>query len=95
VKWLVIALALAALGTGLRAAHLWYLSADVVPIPLWEKDGIAKPDDPEEVRLGWVGAELIAIKKAARLNSRAARWTASSVAISTACAIAGALTNSN
>lgn len=94
-KWLVIAFAFVALSLGLWAARYWYLSAEVVPVPGYVLRGEAEPGDPDASRREWYAAEMIAGKKSAVLNSKAARWTAWAVLANAACAIIGALAISN
>jgi len=71
---------LAASGTGLWAAWLWYLSSKVEIVPTWVKCGrIEPPGDPVGSSTGWTAGILEASSKAAGYNKQAALWTAGSV----------------
>jgi len=76
------AIKLAATGTGLYSAWLWYLSSKVKIIPIWAKHGqIEPPGAGSASNTGWIIDVLEATSKAAKLNKRAALWTAASILI--------------
>ncbi len=91
-----VALAVAAFGTGLRAAWLWYRASKVQPDPNWPKEPVAglplEPAEPTFTQLGWTSAILTAMQVSASLNTKAAFWTAISVILGAASAIAARLT---
>ena len=83
---LTIILAVLAFGYGLRAAYLWYQSSLIAPEP----EGY-EPVDNHLRNMWWQSAQIKAANQSAALNGRAAKWTASAVALSAASAVAGAL----
>ena len=87
-KAVIIILAIATLGTGLRAAQLWYRSSVTVPVPTWAENGF-EPVDPLQSQMGTLVGLIECGAKAAALNSSAARWTAVSAALGTITTIAG------
>ena len=91
-----VALAVAAFGTGLRAAWLWYRASKVEPDPNWPKEPVAgsplEPADPTLTEMSWTSAILTAMQVSASLNTKAAFWTAISVILGAASAIAARLT---
>jgi hypothetical protein len=86
-----MALAIAALITGLLAAWKWYTASWVQPKPNWRTE----PVEPVLSNMGWTGATLEAFEKAGQLNAKAALWTAVSVVLSALSALAGAWPISN
>jgi hypothetical protein len=96
-KLLSILLAIAALGTGLRAAYKWYKASQVQPHfgytyprsqsgETFRRMGmvllrIPEPTDPELKQMNEASANLDALNEAATLNKSAAAWTAVSVAL--------------
>jgi hypothetical protein len=91
------ALAIAAFGTGLRAAWLWYRASTVQPDLYWPKEPVAglplESAEPEPLsQVSWTSAILTAMQVAASLNTKAAFWTAISVILGAASAIAARLT---
>ena len=82
-----VALAVAAFGTGLRAAWLWYRASKVQPDPNWPKE-----PDPTLSQMNWTSAVLTAMQVSASLNTKAAFWTAISVILGAAATIAVRLT---
>ena len=91
-----VVLAVAAFGTGLRAAWLWYRASKVEPDPNWPKEPVAdlplEPADPTLSQMSWTSAILTAMQVSASLNTKAAFWTAISVILGAASAIAARLT---
>ena len=91
-----VALAVAAFGTGLRAAWLWYRASKVEPDPNWPKEPVAdlplETADPTLSQMSWTSAVLTAMQLSASLNTKAAFWTAISVILGAASAIAARLT---
>ena len=89
-----VALAVAAFGTGLRAAWLWYRASKVQPGPNWPKEPVAGlPLESADPTLGQMYiAILTAMQVSALLNTKAAFWTAISVILGAASAIAARLT---
>ena len=94
-RWVSLIPAVAALGTGLWAAWLWYQSSLIVADPGWPKDqatGIPfAPVDPTLNQMGWTAALLKAGQDTAALNAKAARWTAITVVLTTVASVAGNL----
>jgi hypothetical protein len=84
-KALSIALAIAALVTGLIAAWKWRAASKIHPKPSWRFE----PVEPTLKHMGWDAATLEAFQKAGELNAAAALWTAASVALGAASSIAG------
>ena len=82
-----IALAVGGLVVGLRAAWLWYLSAQVPIVPTYAEWGATEPEDSA---MDWVIGHMNAYAKAATLNAQAARWTAGAVVLSGVAGVAGA-----
>jgi len=74
-----IVLTCAGLGTGLRAAYLWLESAKIEVIPVW---GHSEPAETAASMMGWIAGQLNANTEVAKLNARAARWTAAAVMLS-------------
>jgi hypothetical protein len=91
-----IALAVAAFATGLRAAWLWYRASKVQPDPNWPQEPVAglplEPAEPTFTEIGWTSAVLTSMQVSASLNAKAAFWTAVSVVLAAASAIAARLT---
>ena len=89
---LSIAVALAACAVGLRAALIWKRASEVPVNPGWE-DEILAPAETSDRHSGWIFGMLNASVESARLNRRAAIWTAWAVVLSVASALIGALAN--
>ncbi len=68
---------------GLVAAWLWYQASAVPITPPWQSHERA-PVDPVQNTAGWTFASIAALDEGARLNKRAALWTAVSVALAAA-----------
>lgn len=78
-----VVLALAALGTALRAAHLWFRASNVItPNP-----PVASISDVPEM---FIMATQVAANEAAMLNARAAWWTGVASVLSALSAVVGA-----
>jgi hypothetical protein len=91
-KWLfTMALAVAALGSGLIAARKWYAASKIQPKANWRTEPVA----PVLSNMGWTSGTLEAFERAGQLNAKAALWTAASVVLSALSAIAGAWPISN
>ena len=94
-KYFSIALAIAALTAGLKAAWEWYKSSKITPDPAWPLDPTGtlpmQPADPVQTQNDWIVATIKALNEAGRLNAVAARWTAVSVVLAAASAIFGSL----
>jgi hypothetical protein len=65
-----ILLTFAGLGTGLRAAYLWFASAKIEVSPVW---GHSEPGEPMASMMGVIAGQLLANNEVAKLNARAAR----------------------
>ena len=78
-----IILALLAMVTGIRAALLWRDSAESVPRPY------ILPDDETTKNALWIEQFRESLEKTAKLNRRAAYWTASSVILSAFATFSG------
>ena len=90
VKYAALALAICALGAGLVAAFYWYASGRVnLPRP-WTRERLV-----EGHNLAWETDLLIALSVGARLNQKAAIWTAIALLLSTISAVLGAWPTSN
>lgn len=95
-RWLVFFVASAGLVTGLIAAWFWLCASKVPVQPTWAKNGIrAEPFDPDQARMSEIGGLFEAGQESARLNAKAAIWTAISVILSGASAVVGAWPISN
>jgi hypothetical protein len=89
-----VALAIAALITGLIAAWHWYKASRILVDPGWTQPGEPGPSEPaapHQQQRGWTSATIDAFHEAAALNKTASFWTAGSVAFGAASAIVGAL----
>jgi hypothetical protein len=84
----VVALALAAavLGAGLRSADLWIKSSRVVATPYWVQLGQIEPVNGSG-DTQWIVALLQASNESARLNAKAALWSAWTVILATLSAL--------
>jgi hypothetical protein len=85
----IIALSIASLAVGLRAAWCWYLASKIGPVPAWLQAGLPEPADGEISHMAWVAALLESGQKSAELNKAAALWTAGAVVLGSATTIAG------
>jgi len=93
-KALSIALAGLAGISGLIAAWRWYRSSQIPIDPGWQlpgTGGLIEPTDEASQAIGWAMATINAFNEASGLNRKAALWTAASVLLSAASAIAGAI----
>jgi hypothetical protein len=89
---LSIAMALAAFVAGLRAALIWKRASEVPIDPGWE-DEIMAPAETSNRHSGWIFGMLKASVDSARLNRKAAIWTAWAVVLSVVSALIGAFGN--
>ena len=92
-KAISILLAVAALITGLVGAFYWYQSS-IVPIDRWGREEHPVPFAPHEHQTAntlYVAGMLEAAHQTARLNMKAARWTAVAVVLSAASSIFSSL----
>jgi len=89
-KYVGLVLALFAFGAGLIAARYWYSASKVQIIPVWEESGVIEPVMPDQSNADWIVGLIATAQKAGRLNKIAAVWTAISVSLGTASAVAGA-----
>lgn len=71
--------------TGITAAVYWYQSSRIPATPTWK----IEPGDQQLSQAGWVAGTLEALSASARLNSRAAIWTALSVALAAFSSLIG------
>jgi hypothetical protein len=71
---------------GLIAAYYWYRSSFIEYGPNWDFEPVVE----EQKNMDRFVAIMKAAKESSRLNKSAARWTAASVVLSAASAIAGA-----
>jgi hypothetical protein len=77
---------------GFYAAKLWLQSSRVQIVPTWAKyGGIEQTDSESQSNVDWIVGILEASDEAAKLNRRAARWTAVSVAFGALTTIVGAV----
>lgn len=86
-RWVVLLLAAATLGTGLRAALLWYRSSRIMVSPVGPLDYT----DQGASNFAWVLGLIEAGNQTAALNAKAAAWTAASVALGVAATVLGLL----
>lgn len=92
-RWVSITLALAGLGSGLTAAWQWYKSSRVVIDPHWSLPGTGghiEPVIPDLRAMDLQVANDQAFQRVGHLNSVASLWTATSVILNAASAIAAA-----
>lgn len=89
------ALAIAAGLCGLVAAWLWYRSGRVEAVPAWSRGDRPDPMNEPVVRTlaqdGYIAGTLAALAESAEWNRRAALWTALSVLLTVASALAARL----
>lgn len=92
-RYASIAMAVLALATGIVAASYWYLSSKVEIEPMWPRgaSGLIEPGEREDSQDGWIGGALTAFSESARLNAKAAVWTAASVIFAAMASILSAL----
>jgi hypothetical protein len=92
-KFASIAMAVLALITGIVAARYWYRSSKVDIEPIWPTGagGPVEPGEHEDSQDGWIGGALTAFSESARLNAKAAVWTAASVVFAAIASILSAL----
>jgi len=79
-KCISLTLAIASFGSGAVSAYYWYLASKVAISPAWEPQ--IQGDSIKNV-MAWVTGSMIAFRKSAVLNQRAAIWTAITVASTT------------
>jgi hypothetical protein len=94
-KAISILLAFAALITGLVGAFYW-LKSSIVPIDRWgrqEHPGPFPPHEHQAANTLWQAGMFEAAQKTARLNMKAAFWTAVAVALSGLSSIFSLLAN--
>lgn len=78
--------------TGFYAAKLWLRSSKVPIVPTWVKyDGIEQAGGESQSNNAWIIGIIEASEEVAKLNQRAALWTAVSVALGAATTIIGAV----
>jgi hypothetical protein len=76
--------------TGFYAAHLWLRSSKIPILPTWFLTGGIEPAGGDsQSNSGWIAGIIEANETVARLNRRAALWTAASVAIGAFTTIIG------
>jgi hypothetical protein len=95
VNWPALGFASLAAASGVRAAAIWLDASRVLVEPVWPKgaDGqLIEPVDPQQQQAGWISGQLRAGEESARLNAKAAGWTAVSVGLSALSALTGAVT---
>ncbi|MFX1733933.1 hypothetical protein PXJ20_16320 [Paraburkholderia sp. A1RI_3L] len=77
---------------GFYAAQLWLHSSKVCIVPAWAKyGGVEQADGESQTNSGWVAGIMEASEQAARLNQRAAIWTAFSVVLGAVTTITSAV----
>lgn len=77
---------------GFHAAKLWLQSSKVYIVPTWAKyGGIEQAGGESQSNSGWVAGIMEASEQVARLNQRAAVWTAFSVALGAVTTITSAM----
>lgn len=90
-KSIELVLAVCAFTTGLLSAWYW-LKASMVPAdPDWSKRGFVEPGIHALSQDAWIAAMLQAASESARLNKKAACWTAATVALSGMGTLVGSL----
>lgn len=92
-RYASIAMAILASATGIVAASYWFLSSKVEIEPIWPTgaSGPVEPGEHEDSQDGWIGGALTAFSESARLNAKAAMWTAASVIFAAIASILSAL----
>lgn len=83
-------MALAAFIVGLRAAFIWKDASDIAVDPGW---GNWEPIEEIDKHSGWIFGMLSASLESARLNRKAAIWTAWAVVLSVTSALIGSAAN--
>jgi hypothetical protein len=77
---------------GFYAAKLWLQSSKISIVPTWVKcGGIEQGGGEAQSNSGWIAGIIEASEEAARLNQRAAQWTAVSVGLGAITTIIGAI----
>lgn len=76
-------LALLACGSGLWAAHEWFVASRISVVPSW----IVEPGEVTGSLQGWVLAIMTASERSSRQNARTALFTGISVALSGLAAV--------
>jgi len=84
--FIVILLIASTLITGLKAAWLWHKASEDFVVPCW---GDNEPGDAQASMDGWIASTLAAFQQSAKLNRKAAVWTAAAVVSGTACSLFG------
>lgn len=88
----ILLLAVATAFAGFYAAKLWLRSSKIPIIPTWAKHGgIEQAGGESQSNNAWLVGIIEANEEVAKLNQRAARWTAVSVALGAATTIIGAV----
>jgi hypothetical protein len=90
-KYVALALALLAAGTGLLAALYWHRASKVQIIPMWEEQGRMEPVSLAQGNTEWIVGLLKTGEKSSYLNKVAAQWTAVSVFLGALSSLAGAV----
>lgn len=95
-----MALAIAALIVGLRAAWYWWKAGKIEIDPGWNSGmpGDTRPPQPADLEGigtidGWVNATMQTVTQGSALNKKAAKLTAYSVVLAGLSSVTGALTN--
>jgi len=94
-KLITLLFALIAVGTGVKAAWLWYKASVISPDPGWQNPLAPTPAAPIEpldrtqAQGQWISVMLESAERSAALNSLASRWTAASVLFSGFSALFG------
>lgn len=88
----ILLLAVATAFAGFYAAKLWLRSSQILIIPTWAKHGgIEQAGGESQSNNAWFVGIVEANEEVAKLNRRAARWTAVSVALGAATTIVAAV----
>jgi hypothetical protein len=83
---LAIVAALIGFALGLVSAYYWWLASRIETMPVW---GDREPVDPILSQGGWIAGMMNAASESARLNQKAAVFTAIAVLLSTGSAVIG------
>ena len=90
-KWICILLALGCLGSGLKAAWLWYRASKVGVDPGWSANPLMEPVDEDQKNSGWIAGIITSSSESADLNKHASLWTAASVMLGSISNVIGSL----
>lgn len=86
---IILVLQICSAAAGLYAAYWWWVASTGRIESVWD----VEPGESELSQAGWITGIMNSLGESARLNKRAALWTALTVLFSAICGILGALTS--